>query len=263
MVQVAERRLTCGTTSRATVRGSITTTTHPAVTATRTELARSSVGPKQEYDAQPSEFIVRVTRAYREWLAANGQPRGGSVPDDVRAAIRTAVGTETFQELHGRLPRDGRELASHLVQMSRPRRQAVAGFDVTFSPVKSVSALWALAPREISEQIEGAHRRAVENTIAWVEREVAYTRRGADGIRQVDVRGLLATAFVHRDSRAGDPDLHTHVAISNKVQTLDGAWLALDGQMLYPRHGRRVGAVQHPAGAGCRRGAGRHVRGPT
>ncbi|MGI8415078.1 MAG: MobF family relaxase, partial [Nakamurella sp.] len=37
----------------------------------------------------------------------------------------------------------------------------------------------------------------------------------------------------HRDSRAGDPDLHTHVAISNKVQTLDGRWLALDGRMIH------------------------------
>jgi hypothetical protein len=32
----------------------------------------------------------------------------------------------------------------------------------------------------------------------------------------------VAAAFTHRDSRAGDPDLHTHVAVANKVQTLDG-----------------------------------------
>ncbi len=50
------------------------------------------------------------------------------------------------------------------------------------------------------------------------------------------VRGLVAAAFTHRDSRAGDRDLHTHVAVSNKVQTLpeEGArWLALDGRVLY------------------------------
>lgn len=46
--------------------------------------------------------------------------------------------------------------------------------------------------------------------------------------------GLIATSFTHRDSRAGDPDLHTHVAISNKVQAVeDGAWRALDGSVLY------------------------------
>ena len=42
-----------------------------------------------------------------------------------------------------------------------------------------------------------------------------------------------ATAFTHRDSRAGDPDLHTHVAVANKVQTLDGRWLSIDGRVLF------------------------------
>jgi hypothetical protein len=44
--------------------------------------------------------------------------------------------------------------------------------------------------------------------------------KGTNGVRQVDVTGLVATAFTHRDSRAGDPDLHTHVAVANKVQTV-------------------------------------------
>jgi conjugative relaxase-like TrwC/TraI family protein len=47
------------------------------------------------------------------------------------------------------------------------------------------------------------------------------------------VRGLVAAAFTHRDSRAGDPDLHTHVAVANKVQTLDGRWLSIDGRVLF------------------------------
>lgn len=48
-----------------------------------------------------------------------------------------------------------------------------------------------------------------------MEREVAATRTGAtarDGaVAQVDVRGLIATAFDHYDSRAGDPHLHTQL----------------------------------------------------
>ena len=69
--------------------------------------------------------------------------------------------------------------------------------------------------------------------MAFIEQHALFTRTGPQGIRQVNVRGLVATAFTHRDSRAGDPDLHTHVAVSNKVQTLDGRWLALDARMLY------------------------------
>ena len=60
-----------------------------------------------------------------------------------------------------------------------------------------------------------------------------FTRTGPQGIRQVNVRGLVAAAFTHRDSRAGDPDLHTHVAVANKVQTLDGRWLSIDGRVLF------------------------------
>ena len=37
------------------------------------------------------------------------------------------------------------------------RATAVAGYDLTFSPVKSVSTLWAVAPRAVSQQIEAAH----------------------------------------------------------------------------------------------------------
>ncbi len=47
------------------------------------------------------------------------------------------------------------------------------------------------------------------------------------------VRGIAAARFDHRDSRAGDPDLHTHAAISAKVQTLTGDWRALDAKPLY------------------------------
>jgi len=56
-------------------------------------------------------------------------------------------------------------------------------------------------------------------------------------VRQVETHGLIGAAFTHRDSRAGDPDLHTHVAISNKVQTTDTdgtrRWLALDGRTIH------------------------------
>ena len=69
--------------------------------------------------------------------------------------------------------------------------------------------------------------------MAFIEEQALFTRTGPQGIRQVNVRGLVATAFTHRDSRAGDPDLHTHVAVANKVQTLDGRWLSIDGRVLF------------------------------
>ena len=73
----------------------------------------------------------------------------------------------------------------------------------------------------------------MKDALTFIEKHALFTRTGPQGIRQVNVRGLVATAFTHRDSRAGDPDLHTHVAVANKVQTLDGRWLSIDGRVLF------------------------------
>ena len=128
---------------------------------------------------------------------------------------------------------DARELAGQIAKDSRPRTQTVAGYDLTFSPVKSVSTLWAVAPPTVAAVIEQAHQAAVQDALRFIEEHALFTRTGPQGIRQVNVRGLVATAFTHRDSRAGDPDLHTHVAVANKVQTLDGRWLSIDGRVLF------------------------------
>jgi conjugative relaxase-like TrwC/TraI family protein len=143
------------------------------------------------------------------------------------------VAREFFLAEHGREPVDARELTGQIAKDSRPRTQTVAGYDLTFSPVKSVSTLWAVADPEVAAVIEQAHQAALKDALTFIEKHALFTRTGPQGIRQVDVRGLVATAFTHRDSRAGDPDLHTHVAVANKVQTLDGRWLSIDGRVLF------------------------------
>jgi conjugative relaxase-like TrwC/TraI family protein len=189
-----------------------------------------------------AQFRARVAASVREWNQQAGNPHSGKVDDDTYARIRTRAARDVFAEHFHRPPADGRELDGFIKRCSRPERTATAGFDLTFSPVKSVSVLWAVAPRVISEQIEAAHDAAVAQTVCWLEGNAVFTREGTDGVRQVDVRGLVAAAFTHRDSRAGDPDLHTHVPIANKVQTLEGRWLALDGQAIYKAN---VAASEH------------------
>ncbi|SEA59628.1 conjugative relaxase domain-containing protein, TrwC/TraI family [Bowdeniella nasicola] len=123
-------------------------------------------------------------------------------------------------------------------ETARSTRRAVAGFDFTFSIPKSASVLWAVADAGVQALIGEAHHRAIAEVVAFMEREVAATRTGAtagDGaVAQVDVTGLIATAFDHFDSRAGDPHLHTHVVISNKAKTtFDGKWRSLDGRPMH------------------------------
>ncbi len=178
-------------------------------------------------------FHAEVARRLAERTAAAGGPVGPVASAADVAAVRTEVAREWFARDRGRSPRDARELAAAVARYSRPRQSAVAGFDLTFSPVKSVSALWAVAPREVAQLILAAHDAAVGDALAFIEREVLFTREGKDGARQVETRGLVAAAFTHRDSRAGDPDLHTHVAVANKVQTRQGKWLSIYGRVLH------------------------------
>jgi conjugative relaxase-like TrwC/TraI family protein len=147
----------------------------------------------------------------------HGAPLGRAYPDYQRTAEPAPPGT---------------------AQETVTRRRAVAGYDFTFSIPKSASILWGVADVATQSRIVQAHHAAVSEVVAYMEREVATTRTGTtayDGaVAQVDVTGLIATAFDHFDSRAGDPHLHTHVVISNKVQTvLDGKWRSLDGRPMH------------------------------
>ena len=141
---------------------------------------------------------------------------------------------------------------------SRPRSRrsspgGVAGFDYTFSVPKSVSALWGVADAGTQALIVEAHHQAVAEVLDFLEREVVATRRGVaagDGaVMQADIVGVAATAYDHWDSRLGDPQLHTHVVISNKVKTTeDGRWRSLDGRPMFEANVADLRALQRGAG---------------
>ncbi|WP_354563365.1 MULTISPECIES: MobF family relaxase [unclassified Rhodococcus (in: high G+C Gram-positive bacteria)] len=206
--------------------------------ASREDAARSAkLGRAFKIDSGATEYRVACAEAFVAHNLTVGEKWNAPIEPAERARIRTVVGTKTFADEYGRAPLDERELSGWVAKIGRQKTTAVAGFDLTFTPVKSVSALWAVAPREVSKQIEAAHEAAIAAAVTYLEKHACFTRVGTGGVAQVDGNGLIAAAFTHRDSRAGDPNLHTHVAISNKVATTlpDGTtkWLALDGAALY------------------------------
>ena len=220
---------------------------HPNAERIESYVAGHSVGATQRAASRLGrEFLVRdgepelarrLAVAFRDHNAEAGAHWNATIDPDVRAQIRTRVATDLFTEEYRRPPGDDRELSGFIARNTRAKTTAVAGYDLTFSPIKSVSALWAIAPLSVAEQIEAAHDAAVADVLEWLQDQATFTRTGAGGVAQVDTEGLIAAAFTHRDSRAGDPDLHTHVAISNKVSHVDAngvrRWLALDGQPLH------------------------------
>jgi hypothetical protein len=176
-----------------------------------------------------------------------GDALGHAYPRYPTVADRVARRTNALDPKLGADQRAAALAAIGAEEAARPTRRAVAGYDLTFSVPKSVSVLWALAPADVRRQIVAAHHAAIDDTLALFEAEVAATRMGATGpdgaVAQVEVDGVIAAAFDHHDSRAGDPQLHTHVVVANKVRTrLDGKWRSLDGR---PVHAAVVALSEH------------------
>ena len=192
--------------------------------------------PFRVWDTTPNVFLDELADRCKAWNAAAGLPKRAHVPDDVRAQLRTDVGRDLFRRTYGRDPLDVAELQGAIARWSKRAPEAVAGFDESFSPPKSVSALWALANPQVAALVERCHLAAVRDALDYQERDAFFTREGTDGVRQVDARGMVAVSFTHRDSRAGDPDLHTHVAIANKAQTLEGRWHTADSRTIFKSH---------------------------
>ena len=137
-------------------------------------------------------------------------------------------------------------------------------FDLTVSAVKSVSVLHAsyrVSARQArdrgdedqaaaldarADELEDALMESAREAVGWLERHATYTRTGHHSARTGEWRdggGLVASLFLHHLSRDGDPQLHVHVAIWNRVQRADGAddkWRTLDSRTL---HNQRLGVA--------------------
>ncbi|MGW6459960.1 MobF family relaxase [Streptomyces sp. NPDC055078] len=158
--------------------------------------------------------------------------QGREATDTERKSLRGKVGAIAFREDFGRSPKDAEELSRYISANTSCDRQAVAGYDLVFRN-KYASILWGLCDEETCREVEEAHEQAIADTLEWIEQNALATRTGINGIAQEDVQGLIAARYRHYDSRLGDPLLHDHVVIANKVRGMDGKWRSVDGKLLY------------------------------
>jgi conjugative relaxase-like TrwC/TraI family protein len=112
--------------------------------------------------------------------------------------------------------------------------ERVQSFDHCFSSPKSVSLLAAGGGDQLRRQVAEARAEALQVGVGYLERHGIGVRRDHNGTDRHHVHtGVLAVAFEHRLSRAGDPQFHTHVLVQNAAQGPDGRWTALDSDRLY------------------------------
>lgn len=187
---------------------------------------------------QGNYYLHSVAQGAEDYYLFSGEAPGRWVGGGCGGlGLQGRVESEQFTSvLDGRDPATGDALGKRWATSKLP------GFDLTFSAPKSVSVLWALGDEQLSRQMRDAHDRAVEAAVGYLERTASHARRGHAGCGQIETNGFLAAAFRHRTSRAGDPNLHTHVVVANRVRGSDGRWSALDGRALY-RQARTAGTL--------------------
>ncbi|MEC3952575.1 MobF family relaxase [Nocardia sp. CDC153] len=134
----------------------------------------------------------------------------------------------------------GGALAASLDLLDRPVTRAEAltffsqghsgsriAYEIVLSPPRSWSIIWGLGDSEVRQSLETSHAAALVYAMAYVEKELSYTRRGRNGIAQIDA-SLLWAQFDHFSDWHERPDRHAHVLISAQVLGSDGQWGQLD-----------------------------------
>jgi conjugative relaxase-like TrwC/TraI family protein len=194
------------------------------------DIAKLSVG-REEY------YTRELATDHQQYLSGHGESPGrwyGAGASSLGLGGEASVAG--FQAMfEGRDPRTG-------ALLGRPHgRNAVPAFDVVLRPTKSVSVLYGLGDPATSRAVLAAHHAGLAEAVAYLDEHLG-ARRGHGGVQHVSGQGLLAVGFDHRTSREGDPLLHTHLVVANRVQGPDGRWTALDGRDLY-RHRLAADAI--------------------
>lgn len=90
--------------------------------------------------------------------------------------------------------------------------RGVHGFDLTFCAPKSVSLIRALRADEVADKaVVAAHASAISEAMEYLAIHAGYTRvhnRVTGEKDLVKLPGVVAIAYQHETSRAGDPHAH-------------------------------------------------------
>jgi conjugative relaxase-like TrwC/TraI family protein len=172
-------------------------------------------------------YTHEIAKNREEYLSGHGESPGEHLGGSAAAlGLAGTCSAEAFKDLFAWChPGTGEQLGRP------PRTDAMPAWDLVFRPTKSVSVLYGLGDEQTGAAVLAAHKHAVRQAVAYLDQQVG-TRRGRHGTEHVRGSGLLATGFVHRTSRAGDPLLHTHLIIHNRTRGEDGQWRTLDSRDL-------------------------------
>ena len=181
-------------------------------------------------------YEQQIASGNDDYYAGKGESPGewtGSAAKSV--GLEGKISRDDFMALMEARAPDGRQLID-----GNPGGAKVLAYDLTFSAPKSVSMLYALGSRDQVVAVRDAHDQAVGAALGYLEDEACQLRRGAGGTERIKANGYISAAYRHRFSRAGDPQLHTHVVTANLGEDSEGRFTRLFGQPLY-RYAKTAG----------------------
>ncbi len=174
-----------------------------------------------------------VELAHEHYYLQGGEPPGQWHGGGAKAlGLSGQVAGETFHRLFQGFSPDGTRPLVQNAGKNDGYHRRVPGWDLTFSPPKSVSVCWALAPEPMRKEIERVHDEAVRKTLAIVEQHAGITRSGSGGWKR-ETAALCFALFQHGTSRAQDPQLHTHAVCFNLGLRSNDGWGALKTDQLF------------------------------
>jgi hypothetical protein len=156
------------------------------------------------------------------------------------------------------------------VEAGQKARKNVSFHDATFSMPKSVSVAHAAFARQeviarrtgdlAGAEAWGTLRRAVEEAMwagnnaamDYLSEHAGYSRighHGGHGGQWIDAHDWTIASFFQHDSRDGDPHLHIHNVIHNRVECPDGVWRTFDSKAVLAFKGAAAAVGERTAKA--------------
>jgi len=169
------------------------------------DIAKFTVG-REEY------YTRELATDHEQYLSGHGESPGRRYgAGSASLGLEGEASPAGFQAMfEGRHPTTGELLG-------RPHgRNAVPAFDLVLRPTKSMSILYGLGDPATGRAVLSAHHAGLTEAVAYLDDHLG-ARRGHGGHEHVSGQGLLAVGFDHRTSRGGDPLLHTHLVVANRV----------------------------------------------
>lgn len=184
-------------------------------------------GPDDDFGMSPGSEGITTSNSISKWYGTGAQILGlsGRVEDDHLESL-----------FAGFDPTSGAPLVQNA---GSPNRQPC--WDLVFSAPKSFSCLWA---RNLctdgnveANRLVDAQRNAVEQALAYAERNLAFSRVGKAGVNLEFVKvNLVVPTFLDFVNRSLEPQVHSHCPIINiGLREQDGKVLAntLDMNLVY------------------------------